>query len=417
MTMIALFIYIIGTYFPLIYTYVPLLGALKVVLVAGIVLVFGFIGTYGQYRNPTAYKNSIVYCWVIFLAFMMFGIFVSLDKGMTLDAFLANLKVFFIFLVMIKIVDSLEKLERVLAVFTLCGVGMGISAIYNYVFGTETLTGGHKLSDTYRAIALRGGLFGDPNDLALLFNSVLPFAIYFLLVKEKKTIHLLGVVILVLGTMLSYSRAGFLGLCVTGLMFLFFFKVRMKYFVYLLAFAILFWSFAPESYKERIRSITAWEVDEETGKTGTRMDAWKDGLVAGLEHPILGVGAGASVYVNGTRLQDWHQTHNAFVQVFIEIGTIGFAIYLSLFVLPYKQYKRYSRNIDKRKMHQLDILYKMIIISLVAFASTAFFTPNAYSPLLFMLTALAVIGSEAMKKESNALKVSAARVLVPQATG
>src|SRR5579872_1178339 len=116
MPLLALLVYIIGTYFPLIYTFFPLLGALKIVLVAGIVLMISFISNPRRYGNATAYQNPIVYCWIGFLLLMMFGLIISLDRGMTLLIFTANLKVFLVFLVMIKIVDSTEKLERIVFV-------------------------------------------------------------------------------------------------------------------------------------------------------------------------------------------------------------------------------------------------------------------------------------------------------------
>lgn len=416
MPLITLLIYIVGTFFPLIYSYVPLLGQLKIVLVAGIVLLVSFIGTYNRYTNFTAYKNPIVYSWIGFLFFMIMGLFVSFDRGTTLTVIETNFKYLLVFLVMIKIVDDPKKLDKVILVFTLCGIGMALSAIYNYIFGTEVLTSGYKLEQGYRAIALRSGLFADPNDLALLFNSVLPFAIYFLLVKKGKLIPLLGVSVIIIGTMLTYSRAGFLGLCIIGLMFVLSFKVQKKYIFLVLACAVLFWSFAPDSYKDRIASITEWKVDEETGKTGTRMDSWKVAMIEGLNHPVFGVGAGSGVYVNGTAMNDWHAVHNAFVQVFLEIGLIGFLFYLSLFIIPFNQYKKYLKG-NKGPKQSLDILYKMMIIGLVSFACTAFFTPNGYSPLLYVLTAFAVIGSEVMKKGATVLSLSPAKILLPQKAG
>lgn len=416
MDILALLVYIIGTYFPLIFTYVPILGKLKIVLLAGIFLLISLIANQHKSKNVTAYRHPIFYCWAFFLFLMILGIFGSFDRGRTLEFIELNFKYFLVFLAMIKVVDTQEKFERVLSTFTFCGIGMGMSTIYNYVFnlsGPDDLTGG------FRAIALDSGVFGDPNDLAVLLNTALPFAVYFLLIKEKKIFPLLGVLIVALGIILTHSRAGFLGLCINGLIFLFlYWKTQKRYVILFLGLAILLWFFAPESYKERIATITDWEVDPETGNTGTRMDAWKVGMIEGLKHPILGIGAGCGFYVMGMSFKDWHNIHNSFVQVFVEIGMIGFAIYLSFFLIPFKQYKRYIRSPNNNNaLHRLELIYKMILISLVSFASTAFFTPNAYSPLISTLTALAVIGSEAFKRESNALKLSPSQMLVPQGIG
>jgi hypothetical protein len=402
----ALLVYIIATYFPLIFTVLPLLGKLKIVLLAGVVLLVSFVANQNKYTNTTAHRNPIVYCWAVFLFLMILGIFGSFDRGRTLDLIELNFKYFLIFMVMIKVIDTPERFQKVLFTFTLCGVGMAMSTTYNYVFnigGSADLTGG------YRAIALESGVFADPNDLAVLLNSILPFAAYFLLVKEKKLFPLMGVLIIATGIILTHSRAGFLGLCVTGLTFMFLFGKNQKKYIFLfLGLTILLWSVAPDSYKERISTITEWEVDEETGKTGTRMDAWKIGMIEGLKRPILGVGAGSGVYVMGKSAADWHDIHNAFVQVFVDIGVPGFIAYLLLFMIPHKKFKEYRIFIKNIKDDPIkfDILHKIVMISLRAFAVTAFFTPQAYSPLLSTLTGITVIALELTKKEINLLGVS-----------
>lgn len=409
----ALLVYIIATYFPLVFTFLPLLGKLKIVLLAGVVLLISFVVNQNKYTNTTAHRNPIVYCWAVFLFLMILGIFGSFDRGRTLDLIELNFKYFLIFMVMIKVIDTAERFQKVLFTFTLCGVGMAMSTTYNYVFnigGSADLTGG------YRAIALESGVFADPNDLAVLLNSILPFAGYFLLVKEKKLFPLMGVLIIATGIILTHSRAGFLGLCVTGLTFMFLFGKNQKKYIFLfLGLTILLWSVAPDTYKERISTITEWEVDEETGKTGTRMDGWKIGMIEGLKRPILGVGAGSSFYVMGKNADDWHAIHNAFVQVFVDIGIPGFIAYLLLFMIPHKKFKEYrafARNLENDPV-RLDILHKMVMASLRAFAVTAFFTPQAYSPLLSTLTGITVIALELTKKEISLLNVGRTNLSEP----
>lgn len=402
---LALFIYIIGTYFPLIYEFVPFLGKIKIVLLAGIVLLVSFVLTHHRYTNTTAYRNPIVYAWIAFLCFMMLGIFGSLDRGQTLEIIEINLKYFLVFLVMIKIIDTIKRIERLLQLFTFCAVGMGLQAIYNYMFNMQVLGSYGDLTGGYRAIALEKSVFGDPNDLALLLITVLPFAVYFLMVNARKIWPLLGVLILTSAVVLTHSRAGFVGLCVTGLAFLLFFmKTQKKYAILFVGFALLLWSVAPESYKERISTITAWEADELTGKTGTRIDSWKVAITEGLKHPILGVGAGSGVYVMGKTSKDWHDIHNAFIQVFVEMGILGFMAYLSLFAIPFRRHSVFMRNHNlENDLSRVDLLYKVTRISFLAFAITAFFTPQAYSPLLYTLTAIAIIGFELMKKQKESL--------------
>src|SRR4030066_238627 len=111
---ITLLIYIVLTYLPLIYTYLPIIGRLRIVLLSGIFLLISYISTHNKYTNYTAYKNPIFLYWIIFLTLMVFGLLVSIDRGLTLRIIEANLKYFLVFIVMVKIIDSLKRLDLIL---------------------------------------------------------------------------------------------------------------------------------------------------------------------------------------------------------------------------------------------------------------------------------------------------------------
>jgi len=383
---LALLTYIVCTYFPSIYSYLPILGKIKAVLIAGIVTLISYILTKNNYVYNDAYKDPLFLSLMGFLSALILSLLVSWDRGKTLDLTIINIKYFLVTAVMVKIIDSSKRLDMFLGFFMACGVGMALNSIINSFTGQTSIDGGHT-----RSVAINIGIFGDPNDLALLFNATLPFALFFLVKAKRKSLPLVGILILIMGIILTFSRGGFLGLCAVGSGFCIFYgRKKKKYLALLFIVVFLFSKFAPVGYYERIATIFNWEVDQETGETGTRMDAWRVAIKEGFKHPVLGVGAGCSVYMAGGAMNDWHLIHNSFIQVFSESGLLGLFFYLLLFYLPYKQYRAAVRL--KHRVRDMDLLrFSMIVVSLVSYGVTVIFLPQAYSPILYTLAAIAII--------------------------
>lgn len=362
-------------------------------MLSGVVLLVSYIVTASKYRNREALKNPIFLLQAAFLFLIGFSTLVSWDRGVTFDLFQANCKLFIPFLVMVRIVDSDSRLNRVITIFSLCAVLMALHTIYNYFILGETYT---ILS---RGFGIESGIFADPNDLALLFNACLPYLLFATIKAKQKFLPLAGVIAVITAVMLTQSRGGFLGLCAVGLGFLMFIaKTHKGYIPLIVTISILFWLLASDIYKERISSITDWEADEQTGLTGTRLDAWKVVFNAALENPVFGVGAGCSLYLAGSEMSDWHQVHNSFLQIFSELGLIGFVIYLLLYLLPYRQLIKMTRV----ELPELFLTRsKIIIVSLLSYAVTALFLPQGYSPIFYTLTGIALIQVELSKRRDE----------------
>lgn len=165
---------------------------------------------------------------------------------------------------------------------------------------------------------------------------------------------------------------------------------------------VLFLFLAPPEYSERIATIFGWEVDQETGETGTRMDAWRVVMKEGLKHPVLGVGAGCSLYIAGGAMNDWHFIHNSFIQVFSESGFLGLFFYLLIFHLPYKQYRTAVRLNTRDSDEDVHLLrFSMIVVSFLSYGVTVVFLPQAYSPILYTLAGIAIIQAQLIANDTR----------------
>ncbi len=72
----------------------------------------------------------------------------------------------------------------------------------------------------------------------------------------------------------------------------------------------------------------------------TRVDAWKRGLRAWSETPLLGTGPGTYAFAGLVRGEIPLVAHNTFVGVLVEYGVVGFVLYFAFWVFPVRRISR-----------------------------------------------------------------------------
>ncbi len=383
-------LFIIFTFLPILYTYVPVFGAIRIVLLSGIALLLTFIFMDKTYNNKQAWKNLLFILLLLFIITIILSIIVSFDRGLTLEMTKLCLRYFIIISIMVMIVNNVKKLDYILGLFAFCGTCMAVHTIINYFITGSTYIG------SIRGSAIESGIFADPNDLALFFNSVLPILFYFFVKSKRKIIILAAIFAVITSVVLTYSRGGLLGmLAVFFGLIIFRRQERKKIILFAIVCIFLIISIAPDAYIDRISSIqTEAMIDPETGRYPGRAQAWFElaPLVLSIS-PVLGVGAGSSSYFAGIHYGHWGLMHNSFLQALVELGLVGFTLFLMLFFLPLKQYIRIKNNRSDSIKKHVD-RYQFLLISLMAFAVTSFFLPQAYSVILFFLIGILIVQNE-----------------------
>ncbi len=182
-------------------------------------------------------------------------------------------------------------------------------------------------------------VFLGPNEVAAFMNqySVLLLGVFFFLKRSWKKLGLLA--LFAGGTycvLFLFSRGAYLGL-VAGLFCIFAFRKRILL-IPLLAILVLWQVALPEKVKDRIMETTNeyGELDQSNQK---RVIVWEQTLELFTHDPIFGVGFG--VFHNlGYMLGD---THNIYLKVLSEQGTVGFILFLILigtfFFMGWRLYK------------------------------------------------------------------------------
>lgn len=292
------------------------------------------------------------------------------------------------------IVNSTERLRTLAWTLVLCSIPLAATGVRNYLSGGQLSTG---VRGFYRIEGYMGGsgLTGNPNDLALMLNLIIPIAgvLVFSSRGVRRAVAAGAMLLSVAAVVLTFSRAGFLTLAASFVMFL---AVLMRRkapgaAIGLLLLAVCVPPLLPAGYAARLSTITNIEADA----TGSAQGRWADtqvalGVVA--KNPIIGVGIGQDVLaMNAERGAEWTQVHNAYLQYGVDLGVPGLLMFAWLHLLCFRTARAVEKRAAGSPAHRdLALLAAGVQVSLAAFAVAAMFHPIAYQFYFFSIAGLAV---------------------------
>jgi O-antigen ligase len=236
-------------------------------------------------------------------------------------------KVVLIFVLMLNTLTSPRRMEQFTWLLVIASGYIGGRAVLDYVRGVNLIEHG-------RVTGSVGGMFKNPNDLALNMVAVLPLAALLAfrpIALAKRATAALCALAMVGAVVASQSRSGTLGLAMMTLVLAGYLLKRRPGVVVSLGFAaMLALPLLPASYWERVASITDSDLDQ-TGSREARSILLKESMDAFAAHPLTGVGAGNfKIYNPDERQEAWHETHNVLLQVGAELGIGGLMIFVFL---------------------------------------------------------------------------------------
>ncbi|HEY0961582.1 MAG TPA: O-antigen ligase family protein [Pseudomonadales bacterium] len=296
-----------------------------------------------------------------------------------------------VFLLVSHVIDSIGKLRTLLLGLVLMGLPLAITVLIDFAAGSFNQAGDRVL------LVYNAPLTANPNDLALMLNILLPFAIsLFLASKGKTTLRIaLGAAICIFVTtiVLTFSRAGFLALCVIFMIYMWRLRSRperlwIPFALLLMVFAL---PFVPDTYFDRLSTITNIEADESL----SAQNRYSDMLVAIkllVQNPLIGAGAGMNLYaMNEARGEASLEIHNVYLQYGVDLGLPGLLLFLAVYFICLR-----STSVVMQKArympapNTLFYLAEGIRVSLWAFAVEAMFHPAAYNFYFYYIAGLAV---------------------------
>jgi putative inorganic carbon (HCO3(-)) transporter len=293
-------------------------------------------------------------------------------------------KAVLMFIVMVNVVRTEWRLKGLIWISLGVGCLLSLNAIDNFRAGNFTVEG-------YRVEGNLGGMFGNPNDMALHLVTMIPLAVALMLTARNvavKALYAACAALMMAGTVVTFSRGGFLGLVFSGILMAWKFgrKNRLPVFAVCLLIFAAFIAFAPGGYGQRLLSLFNSNLDA-VGSSSARRELLIHSIKVSLRHPLFGVGMGGYHIMSPQN----HVSHNAYTQVAAELGMAALAFYTMFIVTPLKRLWQIEREtFDMRRTSLFCYLAIGMQASLVAYMVGSFFASVAYQWYVYYLVAYAI---------------------------
>lgn len=354
-------------------------------------------------RKSLGLTPEMVICFLL-LAWAFMTVPLSFWPGGSIarltDVYIKSVIVFWL---LANVITTQRQLRILTAILMICTVPLGATALKNFMNGVFI----EDMNAVARIVAYDGALTSNPNDLALMLNLILPLSIASLLSAKStfvKSLCIGVIVVSVVAVIVTFSRAGFLGMATIVAVYF----VRMirrrgadRRWAVMIFVAILFaLPLAPSNYVDRLATVKNVASDP-TGSSQTR---WRDMSAAAqfvIGHPIIGAGLGMDVLaLNQVRGVDWVQVHNVYLEYAVDLGVPGAALFVVLFCRVFKKVRLSRKQLAEAPAHRdLFLLVEALETGLIVFAICGFFYPVAYNFFFYYIGGLA-LGARAVTQQA-----------------
>jgi putative inorganic carbon (HCO3(-)) transporter len=228
------------------------------------------------------------------------SIAVASDRWLASLEFLRLLKMYVLVLVLVWYLRSRQDVRLVLQVILVTVVAQGVLAIGQWAtqssFGLGFLGEASFWSVLYgtTAIGRSGGTMGHPNALAHFFEMLTPIALAYVFVQTSRRLKALAIVAVavgVVGTFLTFSRAGWAAILI-GLVLVLVFQARRRVPVAKILAVLLVLALVTGVMAIAFESLVALRLNDYGGTSWTfRFVTYGTALAVMKANPIFGVGA------------------------------------------------------------------------------------------------------------------------------
>jgi len=373
-------------------TFIPGLSSLRVALVAVVVAVASYVHHQISRGRPLTIWPREMKLTLCFVAWAFLTVPFSMWPGgswnLLTDLYLKTLVIFWL---LTNTVTTPARLRQVAWGLTLMSIPPALGGVKNYTSGVYMQYGEGRIRG-YEA----GPMTGNPNDLALTLNLVLPLTVALLFLTKRPLWRAVLIAIIVLDVaviVLTFSRGGFLTLALSAGIVLWRVTRRVgpKYALAAVGLLLVLAPLVPSSYYARLATITDVEADA-TNSAEVRQQDLFVAMAYIARHPVIGSGIGTNdLAMNEARGASWAAVHNAYLQVGMELGLPGLILYVAIVVGTLKAVGRVVRRTRGDAAHrELFWLASGLQVSLIAFVFAAMLHPAAYNFYFYYFGGLAL---------------------------
>jgi O-antigen ligase len=322
---------------------------------------------------------------------LMLGFFAAMLAGHVADRFNWMLfkrtfsdfgKIVLLYFLIVILTNSVGRVKAIVRVMLAGCLFMALHAIRQILTGSGFGGFGPFIDkQTLEVRAEAFGFFNDPNDLALILVTILPFLILGALDKRRnggaRLLRALTIAPILTAIYMTNSRGGWLSLAtmLTALMVL---KLRSKKIALAIAGMMVVGLFA--AGPSRIATINT-----EEGSAHNRMVLWANGNTMLKQHPLFGVGKGEFE----EHSENSQVAHNSFVHCYAELGLVGYFFWIGLFVAALKDaWALHKADPVNDTAEDLSILATAALAAMAGYLSCGVFLSRTYIPPPYILVAL-----------------------------
>jgi len=295
---------------------------------------------------------------------------------------------------------------------TLCSIPIAATGLLHYQSGAFVTS--HRAAVQRIAGYMGGsGLAGNPNDLALILNLLIPVTGALMLMSRNvflKALAALTILLSMVTVIITFSRAGFIALATIVLLsFIALIKRRspgaaVAIFVAALAVPPML----PPGYIDRLSTITDIDADK-TGSAQGRLTDFSVALDVVARNPVTGVGLGQDILaLNEERGPTWRSVHNVYLEYAVDLGLPGLVLFVALLIASFRSAQQVRSRVRREPaLRDLSVVAGGVQISLIAFAVEAFFHPIAYQFYFFCIGGLAIALKNTCRTELEMARIAA----------
>jgi putative inorganic carbon (hco3(-)) transporter len=304
--------------------WIPGLAAVPLAKITGILILLALVFSFNNIRWHI--PQEVTFLTLLVVQLWLTVPFSPVWRGGAFNVMLDFSKVVPVVIVMYGAVRSMKRLRWMLFVQAASAAAIAITSIVN------AHTSGGRLQ------GVLSGMFGNPNDLAVMIDLSLPLSLALALTTRsywKKLAWTGAMLAMIFAVFLTASRGGAIALVVVALVCVWQLGVKSRRFYLLLLVpvaVIVIWLDAGNALRERIEQTninpaTNNHSTEASGSAQQRKELLFQSLKVTAQHPLFGVGPGNFAVVSGV----WRVTHNSYTQISAEGGIPAFLLYVLIF--------------------------------------------------------------------------------------
>lgn len=268
---------------------------------------------------------------VLFFGAVFLSVAFSLTRNASTRFFVYHVSAALCVVVTVSALRTVEELKRLAAAASGCVAVSSLYGILQRIQGIEV-----NPSNVDLDLALNAGMpgrvysfFDNANTFAEVLILLLPLTIALVLCSRRISARLLAAGVLCLGVIalgMTYSRASWIGFACAMVVMVFLWKPKLLPVFFILCCAAV--PFLPSSIWNRILTIG----NTSDSSTASRFPLYQAALRLIQDRPLSGVGLGTAAVQRYVKLHNLYHdpapfvhSHNTYLQVWAEMGVLGFA--------------------------------------------------------------------------------------------